>query len=347
MSFLYFNELAGSPVRDVTPIGQRARREAIVPQNQLENLISYVFPLGDFGRAYPGNSALRASSMHVEPWGGDGSKIGSGAPANLDAASHDFDSLNTYEFVRVAIEFETVQADADQGDDPQLLLNHRWAIGAEVIVPSAGGFEWSDGGIVSRDVRPGIFAPTIEHQITWMRVERPPFAVIRDRIGTVNNDTLLFKTGEIAPETLMFMGAELNRDILTNGALAWQVGYHFTEKRVVGLTIDDSILTQVACEAQDGVWNSDISKCSLKSVGGHNHFYRSEDNEKDARLEGLTGWYRLRTKAIYDDSLTESGQAACIAGGGTWDSSLNRCVVGGRDPVVRLTSFNELFQQAP
>lgn len=344
MSFLFFNELSGSPIRDITPVGQRAQRVAIIPQAQLTNLINYVFPLGDFGRAYPGNAALRASNMHVEPWGGDASKIDNGTPTALNAENHDFDSLNTYEYLKVIVDFETMQADAAQGDDPQLLLSHRWSIGGEFLTVDSKGLEWSDGGAVNEDVKAGIVIPTIEHQITWMRVERPPFAVMRERIGDVNDAVMSFKTGEIAPETLVFLGAELNRDILTSGALAWQVSYHFSERRVKSLTIDESITNNSACKAAGGFWNGTTQKCSLVEVGGWNHFYRSE-SAADPRVEGKSGYYRLRTKAITDDALTT--EAACTAGGGVWDSDLSICVTGGRDPLYQLSPFADLFQQAP
>lgn len=340
MAFDHWEETADSPTRDVTPIGQSAMRKGLIEYQYLDDLINYVFPLGDFGIAYPGNSALRASQLHAEPFGGDGAKVLSPVSSNLS-----FDTINTVEKLLVTINYETPQASPDdQGEDPQVLLMHRWSIGGEVVVPSAGGFEWDDGGKVGKEVKPGIIVPTIEHQITWPRVESPPFAIIRDRIGTVNDAVLMFKTGQIEPETLMFLGAELNRDILTTGALAWELGYHFSEKRVVALTIEASLTTQVACEANDGIWNSDTSKCSLQTVGGHNHFYRSEDNEDTPELEGKNGWYRIRTKPLFDDALTT--ELACTAGDGVWDATLERCVIGGRDPVFRLTDFDALFEEA-
>lgn len=339
MAIDFFDEMAGSPVRDITPVGQRATRMAKIPGSRLDELIAYVFPLADFGRAYPGNAALRASNMHVEPVGSDGSKIVTPTSADLD-----IDSINTYEWLRVTIDYETMQADTHQGDDPQLLLSHRWAIGGEFLTVDSKGLEWSDGGSVNEDVKAGIVIPTIEHQITWMRVERPPFDVMRDRIGTVNDALVKFKTGEIYPETLVFLGAELNRDILTSGALAWQVGYHFSERRVKALTINDALTTAAACAANDGIWNETTSKCAIPEVGGWNHFYRSE-SAADPRVEGKSGYYRLRTKAITDDTLTT--EPACTAGGGAWDSGLNICVIGGRDPLYQLANFDELFQQAP
>lgn len=340
MPFNYFEELLGYPVQDITPVSRRATRQARIPGDQIDNLVDFIFPLGDFGRAFPGNAALRAANMHIEPFVGEDNPNYS--PTSTDLS---YDSINTYEYLRVTIEYETMQADADQGNDPQLLIQQRWSLGGEMLTVPNAGLEWSDGGYVSEDVNAAILIPMIEHQVTWMRVERPPFAVMRDRIGTVNNAVVQFKTGDIYAETLIFLGAELNRDILTSGALAWQVGYHFSERRVVGLAIDDALVTQVTCEAEDGIWNATTSKCALKEVGGWNHTYRSEDIKHNPRVTGLNGFYRLRTKPQFDDALTTS--PACVAGGGTWDATLNKCVVGGRDPLYRLTSFTELFQQAP
>lgn len=302
MAFLGFNELAGSPVRDITPVGQRAQRMAIIEQSLLDDLITYLFPLGDFGRAYPGNAALRASNMHVEPWGGEASKIASPIASNLDV-----DAINTYAYLKVTVDYETIQADISQGDDPQLLLNHRWSIGGEFLTVEAKGLEWSDEGLVDDDVKAGILIPTIEHQITWMRVERPPFTAMRDRLGCVNSANQNFQTGTILPETLLFLGAELHRDILTSGALAWQVGYHFSERRV-------AMATDLA-PGDHGNKVGGVSGGAAMSVGGWNHFFRSED-EDSPRVEGKSGWYRLRVKS--DDSM-----------------------------IFRLKSFTELFQQAP
>lgn len=345
MAFDAFDELVGSPVLTVMPTGQRAQRMALIDPDDIDTLIDFIFPLGDFGAAYPGRNPLRASSMRIEPVAPDSQKIVSPGAASLGYAT-----LNAYSKYKVTIDYETLQANTDQGEDPQLLLNHRWSAGGEFLATNAAGWEWEDGGAVDKEVPVGLFIGMFEHQITWSQVENPPFDAIRKRIATVNDATLNFKTGEIAPETLLFIGTELQRDILTDGALAWQLGYHFSERRVQALTIDDSILTELACDAAEGVWNSTTSKCGLVTVGGWNHFYRSEDPRNTTRVvdvQGKNGWYRLRTKPETDSTLTS--QSTCTAGGGTWDADLGEsgeCVVGGRDPVYPLRDFSKLFQEA-
>lgn len=281
MAFTAFAELATSPVLDISQASTTAVREAMISAANLNALIETVFPLGDFGIAYPGNPALRAASMHVQPYQGDKEKITAPSSSNLDISV-----INTVQYYRVRITYETMQA--TQGDDPQLLLSHRWSIGGEYLTVESKGLEWSDGGLVDDDVKAGILIPTIEHQITWARVPSPPFSVIRDRLGSVNNASLTFNTGIIFPETLLFLGAELRRDILTNGALAWEVGYHFSERRV-----------PLATDLEPGDNGNKVGGVASGDdmvVGGWNHVFRSED-EDSARLEGKVGFYRLRLKS--------------------------------------------------
>lgn len=348
MAFSHWDEAAGSPVMDITPTGRRAVRTGYVDGAYVSELINYVLPIGNFGVAYPDNSllALRATQMHIEPRLGDDQPVTSPATSNLD-----FDTLNAHAEYKVTITYETQQADAQQNEDPQLLMTHRWSCGGEAITMPNYGLEWDDGGAVDDEVKAGRIIPLFEHHITWPRVENPPFAVIRDRIGTVNDAIISWKTGLIAPETLLFIGAELQRDILVDGTLAWQLGYHFSERRVDVLTVDTSYTSQATCVADGGIWNSITSKCGILTIGGWNHFFRSEKRSNaTSRVDGQKGkdgFYRLRTKPIVDPSI--SSQATCTAAGGFWDTDLqgtNKCVISGRDPIYRLTSFDELFAEA-
>jgi hypothetical protein len=329
MAFTAFEELANSPVLDITPSSRVAVREAKIAAANLDALIEAVFPLGDFGIAYPGNSALRAAQLHVEPYQGNKEKITAPAAANLDIAV-----VNTVQYYLARITYETMEA--TQGDDPQLLLSHRWSTGGEFLTADAQGLEWSDSGLVDDDVKAGILVGTIEHHITWARVTSPPFSVIRSRMGCVNSAELNFKTGRIYPETLLFLGAELRRDILTDGALAWEVGYHFSERSVplgnVGEDDDDH-----------GNKVGGVSTGDQMTVGGWNHFFRSEDQDR-ARMSGKTGFYRLRTKTRINDTLTTS--QTCEAAGGEWFDTGSAFVCRfGMQPIYQLKSFSELFVQ--
>lgn len=301
MAFTDFDELLGSPTFDFAPDHSRAMRTAYVSWSNIADLLAFVFPGSGFGPpvTMPGYPFLVARSLHVEPIIGEKTKPTSPATSDLD-----FASVNTYDKAKVRIEFETppYQPD-DQGPDPQLLLQHRLAIGGEFLTIDSYGLKWVDGGLVHEDVTAGKLLPLMEHQMTWQRVEHPPFAVIRDRIGCVNNTAMTFKTGLILPETLLFLGAELRRDILTNGALAWEVVYRFSERNVIVTDPSaEGITTSDDCEAAGG--NFENGACEYIK-GGWNHFYRSEKDcsttntctEFEELLLGKTGFYRLQTKS--------------------------------------------------
>ena len=307
MPFTSWDELADSPVLDFTPSTSRAVRSAKVPWTAIGEILEFVFPSGGLLSpvAMPGYPSLLARSLHVEPLNRDREVI--------SGTGTDFDDVNEFGFARVTIEFETPQFDPnpDDSEDPVALLQQRMSVGGEFIRFRSNGLEWSDGGRVSEDVNAGVLIPTFEHQMRWPRVQFPPFAAMRATIGCVNSETRSFSTGVIAPETLLFIGVELQRDILANGDLAWEVGYRFTERRV-SLTEADFLGGNPA--------NPSIA------VGGWNHFFRSEEQFTEAGLEGRTGFYRLQTRTIFGEDRTTP-------------------VIPAR-PIYSLASFVPLFQEA-
>lgn len=284
MSFDYFDELAGSPTFDIVASRTTATRVARIPWSSIDAFIDYLFPAGGLvpPRLYPGTDWLRARSLHIEPYLGEQDKISTptapwtvsnGPPLTITdpVISKDHDVVNTYEFATVRVEYDT-QVGGIQGDDPVAQLTHHWSIGGEYISLNSNGFQWSDGYLVAGDTGISAIIPTIEHSITWPMVESPPFAAIRTRLGTVNSNTMTFRTGVISPETLLFLGAELQRDILATGPLAWQVTYRFSERNVTPASDDGS------------------------TVGGWNHFYRSDSPADFPVAGGKTGFYRLKVR---------------------------------------------------
>lgn len=278
----YFDELAGSPTFEVSTGRTTATRTAIIPWSDIDDFIDYLFPAGGLipSRLYPGTDWLRARSLHIEPFLGDKEKIltptGTWAytpsPPTVTAPSVDktHDTVNTYNYAIVRIEYDT-QVGGIQGDDPVPLLMHRWSIGGEYVTVDPSGLAWSDNYPVTADTKISAIVPTIEHQITWPMVVSPPFAAMRTRLGLVNSNTMTFRTGVIAPETLLFLGAELQRDILATGPLAWQVTYRFSERTVTA--------------------------ADQAAAGGWNHFYRSDDSQRYPFAAGKVGFYRLKVGA--------------------------------------------------
>ena len=282
-----FNEIPGkSPKRVITPNGQRATRTGRVAWGDVDALIAELFPptiasggsVNQFaGAQYPGVPNLRLVSMQIDPSSQKMSTAQTTTQEHTTVISYDNPAEVTLEYETIAPPTNEAENQEQENIDPVLFLTHRWSIGGEFMTIPTLGFYWEIDGEDVQDVDAGIFIPTIEHSITWPRVIRPPFSVMRTRIGTVNNAALTFSTGVIAAETLLFLGAELKRDIMSDGARAWEVTYKFSEKRII---------------AED----DDTADASTQTVGGWNHFYRS-----DADIQPNPGFYRI----IREQSLTD------------------------------------------
>ncbi len=267
-----WNELTGSPNFDVKPDGATAERRGLVSWDNLDDLVAEVFPpteasgstLGQIaGAAFPGRPYLRAESIRIQPFGDR--IIG-------PDTSQDFSSSPVYEQAVFTIRYATPTAaqnddESDDEGDPVPFLRHRWSVGGEFLSLPASGLEWAAAGdVVPEDINAGVFVPTIEHEITIPRIASPPFSVIRDRIGTVNVAAVSLSTGAIDPETLLFLGAEIEREVMSNGERAWGVSYRFSERRVYPQDQDAEAV----------------------GFGGWNHYWLSSSADG--------GWYRLLRK---------------------------------------------------
>ena len=270
MPFNYFDEQAGSPVVNLSPYGSSARRFGVVPWSQINNLYAYVFPSGSVPHAFPGLSGLLANSIVIEPFAGNQAKPANTSPYTF--ATGDLDTHNTSAYALAVINYETARVEATQGSDPVANLTHQISVGGQMLDLDPGGLVWTaDNRRPDSKTGANAYIATIEHSITWHHVASPPFAAIRACLGTVNSGNLTFNTGTMAPETAHFTGAELSRDILSTGALAWRVTYHFSERRV----------TPAADDTDAG------------GVGGWNHFFRSDAMPTEGAVTAKTGWYRL------------------------------------------------------
>ncbi len=215
------------------------------------------------GAALPGNPLMRVDSFSVDPFGD--AKITDLSASGLNV----YDKAKwtiTYERPPYAFDDEEALADGD----PIPFLSHSWEGGGEFLTLPTQGLIWivsagspqnpNDTSSVGDDANAGLFIPSIEHQVTWHRVPKPPFSDIRDRIGKVNLKIVEFATGACAPETLLFLNPSMRREIMSDGARAWEVNYKFSERRVI---------------AEDQT-----------APGGWNHFYRNET--------GVAGFYRMK-----------------------------------------------------
>jgi hypothetical protein len=170
----------------------------------------------------------------------------------------------------------TLEDSDEDNEDPTEFLKHSWSLGGEYITIPEAGLVWDNGDKVKdQSLQAGKFLPTIEHQITWPHVTDPPFAAMRSSIGRVNNAAVNFQTGTIAIETLLFLGASLSRQIMSDGARAWNVSYRFSERSV---------------------------GTAGGGTGGWNHFLRVDANN--------AGWFRLEAN---NGQTADDGYAAADA----------------------------------
>lgn len=312
-----FNELVGSPKLNFRTDGASATRIGKIAWGDVPAFINELMPPTVFFGAstspvlsigFPEMEYLRVSAIRVEPF--------LATPIDNDAEDLTYTSVAEYQDAKVTIDYDTMSAEQDEGDDldPVPLLTHRWQAGGEFLTLPNSNLRWvteqkcapgittvtsafhlthdftDDTKPVTGDAQAGLLIPTIEHQITWPRVINPPFTAIRNLTGKVNNVLLRFATGKIPPETLLFLGAELKRDIMSNGKRAWELTYHFSERQV-----DSEVKCIVAGVV---VENSDI--------GGWNHFWRQEKKQsgfypmvREIRLKQADGTFEDADAKIY------------------------------------------------
>lgn len=232
-----WEELGNSPQYTVNPQGSQATRHGRIDWSDFDDLVAEVFPVTIFagganlvgiGAPFPGRPYLRASNMTMEP---ETTRItGPFGTGDLQ----DFDKINQFATARVTVQYQTPKINIGNPDgDPVPLLSHRWSIGAETLTLPNKGLYWAiDNTAIDEKLNAGILIPKIEHQISWPHVLDPPFNGIRACMGGVNNAVFSFVTGNVAAETLLFLGAELERECLSDGSRAWTVTYRFSEKRL-------------------------------------------------------------------------------------------------------------------
>lgn len=269
-----FNEISGSPLIIQTSTRASAQRQGIIAWGDIDDFIAQVFPPiinpgvtieEGAGVAFPGKDFIRADSIEFIP------HFGEDDPITGPDITQDFDTLPTFLNALATIDYVTPKFALDDDEDLIPFLIHRWSIGGEFLSIGGESTIWELDSEQAADVEPATFVPTIEHEITWLHVISPPFATIRDRVGKVNSSSLDFTTGTIVTETLAFVGAELQREVLSDGARAWEVTYRFSERRVVSLDEDPTLAGP------------------NPGVGGWNHYWRSYDTSDS----NVPGFYRV------------------------------------------------------
>lgn len=242
---LEYEELAGSPTFSATPDGMSATQIYKMGIGGGLLLADESFPAPvqspcgfEFNptRKMPGFPWLHTKQIDVEGFDPENPRQGT---------QHNFYA----EGERVTIEYQTSAENEDV-----TVLTHRVGIGGEFMQMPSHGLKWSDQApgetVQEEDVGAAKVIPTVEHELTFNWVPDPPFDKIVAKIGMVNGLTNLFNA---TPETLMFIGADADRNITSQGADAWKVVYRFSQ-RVVKMGGAGSIGWNHFFRPSDGIW---------------------------------------------------------------------------------------------
>lgn len=225
----------GSPTFSVSKTAASATRQLRMDWPDINTAIEDLFGLvfvagtgvvrGDI-HTFPGKPWLLLDSMDIVPFD-------KANPQTFDA-----NGMPTFKKALATLKYKTVPWDQDDDsneDDPDTpegtYLTHRISLGGDMLTLSESGLEWennNDDGKkdVAADVAPGMLIPTREHQFTWHFVPSPPWDAMRDAYGKLNTN---LQYGAAA-ETLMFLGADAERDVTIDGARAWTLDYRFQER---------------------------------------------------------------------------------------------------------------------
>lgn len=293
-----FNELADSPTFTVTAGGAQAERRGLIDWSDVNEFAEEVLPASVAtgsgagqvaGAGFPGRPALRVTQLVIEPFP---QKIVSVDGSGVANYNHALATLN-YSTVTATFGGSVPSLPVEPLDrrDPVPFLQHQVTVGGEWITIPGETLEWANYASedVNEDVQAGVFVPILEHQVSWPRVVSPPFQAMRDTIGKVNSTTGTFATGTFAKETLLFLGAELSREIMSNGSRAWNVTYRFSERRVVSSDSADTV-------GQDpdlpGGWNHFYGGDAATASGFYPGFYRLQ-RTTDEPIYALTSFTPL------------------------------------------------------
>ena len=231
---ILFKELAGSPVETYGPEGMKAQRQLL---SAFEDRYAVVAALMGGGAAYPGQPSVIAMRVRVEPF--------EKRPDNRGAFDDLTADLNSYsgQFVAVTVQYETFGESDSRFPSPQngIFMTYHMDLAGEYMAIPDRRLQWqSDSAVpVPPGTMPTLRIPITEHQVTWHRVNDPPWDTIRDCIGAVNSVALM----GAAPETLLFDGAKADRqfkglDDLQQPQFGWRITYTFREKSIK--TLDEN-----------------------------------------------------------------------------------------------------------
>lgn len=232
-----FKELGGSPVESYTAGGFQAHRIFLIAWEDRNAFAAEILgQAAEFGPApslnYPGKSAVFATSVRFEP-------LDPNSPDAKVLASLT-DGLNSYSqsFAKATVQYRTLTLhDRPDGpdNDPDTQVTYRMQHDVELLAIASRGWKWADNPSLAVPEDLGLIktVPVTDHLLTWHRVIRPPWDVIRALQGKVNQGTFLG-----CPEaTVLFRGATANKLFqggFGSGAaeFCWEIEYAFRERAI-------------------------------------------------------------------------------------------------------------------
>lgn len=276
-SGIFFDELAESPKFSVDLQGRKLLFTQTGVGNWLDIDAMYAYlmqPTLVFGTlfgvtagaAYPGNANIRCVKANAEP-------------LTDDIAGVNQYGVNLHSLCKWTIIYSNIMAQPNQNQtqDPVPMLKHSADVGGEFFIPKGLKLAWGvDGTPVAGDARGGIFVPTEEFSVGWPRIPFIPYAAIDSIRGKLNQFQITTDAGVYPPETVLFLGAKYDRDIMSDGTLGFTLTYKFSRKTV--FASDAGIATSYGTQGQ---------------YGGFNHMWRDGG--------GKVGWYRVVRSVVGPD----------------------------------------------
>lgn len=152
-------------------------------------------------------------------------------------------SYATYSRARAKITYSTKLDDDGGGSgnqyDPSDLFSRRWSFSGEFLTLQAAGLYWEEEGIDDpeepigeEEISAAKIIPMTEHALTRHRATSIPWTAIQANIGLINENAI--NNGyftSVAAECLLFMGAEINFVLSTDGSKVYTYELRFQERR--------------------------------------------------------------------------------------------------------------------
>lgn len=130
---------------------------------------------------------------------------------------------------QASVTYSPLPIEEEEQQQGETFITRRKTFGGEYMTLPGAHLKWDDDTRIKEDeVVAAKLIPIIEHVITLHRVQSINDSLIRTCIGNVNNTTF---EGASA-ETMLFMGADTNYTIATDGTQQHTVELRWQEKRI-------------------------------------------------------------------------------------------------------------------